>query len=887
MRKNIGLSGIIRARIKRFRTRSGATLAELMVAVAIFSIAILGFINAFRYITQALRVTRARTLASNLAQERVEVLKNYSYYALLITTAPSVDNSISPAVTYDSVNYSAETITIGGIVFTRYSFVALAQVDNNVISTVTYTYPDTGLKEIQVHVLWSENGVRKKMSLSNLLENPNVNALDSTITGTVNKATGGGLASAIVKTAENADWNATTDTSGNYSFRVYHGSYTIVASSAGYFSATSSLINVSTASTTTAPTLTLTAIASGTVQGYAWMNTGLVISQVVTSTQQADNNNFVAQYIELFNPTTYTITIGGATPAIKVNFQAPAADSDSDTCADATYGIKLTYVNTFVPAGKYYLVADTSTFVVNGAKRYADAYYADTADTYCSAAPDNNIWKLVGSPPLKKMIMPPGDGGSVWLTNAAGTVIDAVGWSHGGNLPVRYEGTYISDTGSGLADGNQIVRISSPAASLANAGMSSYGRAYDSDKNNLDFVYPPVISGIVANPRYSQDTTTMTVISGKPAIGAYVSSSDSYSGSTIAYRTSIASGTNNLPVAFYSLGGVSTGSWTLDISSSGYTVQIPTVTYAQNTITWMPTATSTPSWNLANNYGVNLTSSSYGGFLTGTVTDIFGNNISGITMTAGGTTKTTGTNGKYFASVSSGPITAVFNPANANPNYITATYELTITQGQALTQDVTLSPGGTLYGYVTSGTTPQPNIPVTANVGGSQYAGATSNTSGYFYMRNITTGTYTVFPVIDVGQDSSPNSVSVTLNAGQTVFVGSFTVVGALSTLTGSVTYSGSALTSGALVVASTGSLASTPISVVASSASAQTVRYMVSTQADGTYTLPLRGANTYYVSIYVPVVNSSAGTVSTTTKTYTNVFVPVNSTKTQNLAVP
>src|SRR5438067_160600 len=108
---------------------SGTTLIELMVAVAIISIAILGFVGAFKYISKSLHVSRTRTLAANL-------------------------------------------------------------------------------------------------------------------TGTVNAATppsgpGGALASAIVTLEGVPNAQTTADVNGSYSFHVYHGSYTVRVSSAGYWDAES------------------------------------------------------------------------------------------------------------------------------------------------------------------------------------------------------------------------------------------------------------------------------------------------------------------------------------------------------------------------------------------------------------------------------------------------------------------------------------------------------------------------------------------------------------------------------------------------------------------------------------------------------------------------
>jgi hypothetical protein len=176
---------------------------------------------------------------------------------------------------------------------------------------------------------------------------------------------------------------------------------------------------------------------------------------------------------------------------------------------------------------------------------------------------------------------------------------------------------------------------------------------------------------------------------------------------------------------------------------------------------------------------------------------------------------------------------------------------------------------------------------VTVTVGaGSQAGSGVTDASGNFTIRNISTGTYTVFPVLESGQDVSPNTLPATLSGSGSVFVGTFTVSGAFGNIVGTVSDAAGLITSGALILASTNSIASTPASIIGSSAPAQIPLYMVSSKADGTYILPVRGGATYYVSAYVPVI-SGAGTVSITTKTYSGVIVTPSAATTKNISIP
>lgn len=246
----------------------------------------------------------------------------------------------------------------------------------------------------------------------------------------------------------------------------------------------------------------------------------------------------------------------------------------------------------------------------------------------------------------------------------------------------------------------------------------------------------------------------------------------------------------------------------------------------------------------------------------------------------------TGSNGEYFASVSSGPVTIVANPSNANPAYTQETVFPTVESGQVYTQNFTLQLGGSLSGYITTGTGPLPNFPVTANMGGNQYGQGTTNTTGVFTIRNLSSGTYTVSPVVQVGQDSSPNSLEGTVVSTTTIFVGTFTITGSFGNIIGTVSKDGATVTSGALLLASTGTVGSTPPSIAASSAPALTPIYAISSRSDGSYVLPVRGNNTYYLTVYVPEMSNS-GSVTVSTKTYADIIVSPSQNTTRNVVLP
>lgn len=881
-------------------SRRGGTLTELMVATVILSIGVLGMFGAFKFIARTTLISRGTSLATNLGQERIESLKNLSYYALQITTASQTLTVGATNYLYDTANYPPETIQIGGVTFQRYTYVGMAEMTGSNISDVAFTYPDTGLKQITVHTVWTESGNTKIWSLRNLLENPNVSPLDATITGTVSNAAGGVVASAIVVTEQNENWGATANSLGVYTFSVYHGTYTIRASSAGFSDAISGSISASKGGTVTR-NLTLTPVATGYISGTAWINTGLVVSQVVaaTNTQNCDGTTHDIEYVELFNPTTYPINIGTTDNA----FPKPISLMYNDYTGLSTYdygptswvGWGMVNVSTYVPPGYYYLIANASYFYIAGGWVRANAYYTDPATVINSAStppptfPDNirnDRAAMIGL-----------------YSWAHGVWQDYVGWkdNNASNSPWWYEGTIIPDAGGGNNGlgtplGKQIVRVSSPGI---NASMlPNYGRAYDSGSNARDFLYEGSYFNSFTEfiaPKSTASGVFMTISGKVPTVmgTTYVSSSDPNSGSTTAWTTFITSGALSLPYSRFQLGGVSTGTWTVTASYSGYTGIYENVAVTQGGYTGIPNATTTPPWSAVGASAVQLTSTTSLGFVKGTITNPNNIAITGITVEGGGNSKVTGSNGVYFMSVTTGNVTIIANPNNLSPSYVQGIDAVAVTEGAVTTKNFTLASGGKITGYITTGTTPLAFQAVTAvSAAGLQVGAGVTDTDGYFTIRNVSTTTavspYTVSPVLESGQDANPNTLPAALTSTSgDIFVGTFTVNGAFGNIAGTITDASGLVTSGALILASTNSIAASPAAIVASSAPAQVPMYMVSSKADGTYLLPVRGgAATYNLSAYVPVI-SALGTVSITTKTYSGISVSASATTTKNVTIP
>ena len=132
----------------RLSVKKGVTLVEIMIAMSLMSIGILGMIGSFTYLNRGLQVTKGRTLANNLAQEKIELLKNYSYYRVLVTTETTTDSNFDPAIEYDTYPNGMEEIGAGGINFKRYVLIRKLKENSGELDDILWDQPDEGLKRI-------------------------------------------------------------------------------------------------------------------------------------------------------------------------------------------------------------------------------------------------------------------------------------------------------------------------------------------------------------------------------------------------------------------------------------------------------------------------------------------------------------------------------------------------------------------------------------------------------------------------------------------------------------------------------------------------------------------------------------------------------------------
>lgn len=843
--------------IRVLRDRRGVTLAELMVATVILSIGVVGAMGSFRYITKAIAGSRIKTIAANLAQEKMEVLKNQPYFQLTVTTDQVTSSGYNPNFTYDADNYVEAPITLWGLPpLNRVVEVDYAQVNGLGVSTVPFSSNDTGMKLVTVTVYWTENDIKKKVQFSSYYENPSVAVLDTGFSGTVSINGGGGnLAGAYIQVIGTPKWRATSASDGSYSFQVAPGSYTLVCSSAGFYSATSSLISVN-QGTYASQNFSLLRVASGTVAAksvYSQLS-DLLISNVMASsstfkgTAGGGITPATIEYFELFNGTTHQINVtnvGSTQKYYLFNFSGknPAADQ-ADVMTNKT---PATFVSTYVASGSYYLLANASFFLQNNWVQ-ADAYY--TGNLHAA-----------------------GDCGGFQVTTAAGNIVDQVGWNSSSceaAHPLYINGTIIP-TATGIGSGNQIVRYSSACYS-----SGAYGRAYDTRDNRNNFHYNT--AGIEYQVK-SLASGAFTIISGRPATGGRVFADDGNSAGAATSDFTL-SGTEGqtCPVSSFTLVGVGTGTWDVSGVTTISSQMVTGVVVAQNATTMIENAVTTPSWPVSGLNYMALISSITGGFAAGVVKGAgadFDTRLSNIVVASSdGQLTRTDSQGYFFLTLSTGSQTVSANYDNSNPNYVSQNQGVTISQGVITTMsDFHLNAGGYIKGYVTSGTGALPNVVVQATNGGGQTFTDTSDNTGYFYIFASTSALpYTVKPVLDVmSQYSSAASNNCSLVSGDiqcnvttpgaTLTSSTITVTGALGTIKGNVTANGSLITTGVLVLVSTASISDPPAAVVASSAPALTTIYAASSQADGTYSVSVRASTaTYNMRAFYPVVNPDTG---------------------------
>jgi prepilin-type N-terminal cleavage/methylation domain-containing protein len=748
----------------------GVTLVELMIAMVILVIAALGVMGVFIYIAKSIQHSKCRGLASNLSQEQLQVLKQKKYYQVMITTDTAYRTEFTPPIPYDTGYFPPESILEGGVSFTRYTHVTWAMEVSGAIIPLPPTSSDTNIKIIIVTTIWDLDNTFHKVQIKNVLSNPDAVVASSMLMGTV---TSGGvpIPNALITVTENTGALDTTDNLGKYQITLFPGYYNLTCAAQGFFTGTAS---VSVATNTSAVTnFNLTAMTAGTLSGHVWKNDHLVISQVMGSSPTS--GGFDQEYVEIFNPTTWTWTVPSA---IGLTFQRESVQD----AVPIDIAINYTGSPATIASGGFYLFANTTPVLVAGGIVDADALW-ESADGGLNqtrftprfvTTPGIEDFNII---PVVENAIASASGGLRLYDTGTGQVLDRIGWQgNGGHIPGSdsYETVPLSQM-AGLQRTELYMRFST-----AGGVDGSIGPAYDSNQNNLEWRSwaTAILPRNTASPPHA-------INAGTPAVGAVVTCNDGLSGAT----TALAIGSP--PLAQFTLPAVATGTWTVFVASGTSSIEITTITVTASGTLWIPHAGTTPPWPGASRYEVFLSSPTDEGYISGKVTNASNLPISpGIVVSNGSQTTTASTvNGFYTLKSPPGIFTVWANPNNTNANHVSASSaSITVTEGQVTSGiNFTLSQSGQIAGFISrDGINALPGVAVKATNGASYVEShQISGSDGRFRMANVSTGTFTIEPVLNSGETVTPASTSVSVGVGAQVWAGTFTVTGAMGGISG------------------------------------------------------------------------------------------------------
>ena len=487
---------------------SGFSQVEIVITILVISIVILGIITTFSTIGKGLITGKTRTIANNLAQEKIEVLKNVSYSRLLTTSESDLTT-----YGYDNTNtdYTPETLNVGDANYTRYTTVWKAEESGTEISTMSPTATDQGIKKIKIEVKWTENNEQKSLVLYNLRDDPNRTTMSGKVYGIISSTVGitYGISGARVEIVQDINRNAITSTTGYYLIKTTSpATVQLNVSKDGYWSKTSASFSVG----TNPQNIQLTAREKGNAYGFVYKRDHLVISEICTAL-----SDDTTEYVELYNPTTYTITVENN---YKLKY-VTALDAVSDFPT-------LAYNISSVDSHKYFLIA--SYLSVSGVT--ADATYTPPATVGKMPVDDNK--------------------GGVGLLTNYDVWVDSIGWGPGASAPGNaVEGTgFTSGTTFGTDDSIERLSYSThTAAEMDNPDTN--GNAWDTNNNSADWI---LHEDNITNPQNS--SMSETPVQGTPVGYAVVSADDGLSSAIPAHAT-----------GYYYLTGIATGTVTLYGSS--------------------------------------------------------------------------------------------------------------------------------------------------------------------------------------------------------------------------------------------------------------------------------------------------------------------------------
>ncbi len=841
----------MKTKILRRKYLRGITLVELLVMSVIASLVAITIIQSFSGVTKGILGNRFKTLATQLANEKMQSLKGIPYYRLRVsslTTTPAGCGSFSPPVLSDDTNYPPVVTAMGNTSFAVYAVVQRVQKSAaEDLTVVAWNAPDTGVKQITVTVAWMEGNAMHRVQLVNLRENLNRLTANGQFNGRVLDVSNLPVANPIVEISEDPSFRTMGDASGNYVLEAPVGSYTLRAYKRAFFS--QSIANSTITSSAPVKTVNfngLIPMSSGTVTGSVWHSDHLVISRVCA--KKVDPITIAEQeYVELFNPTTWTWTVDGQ---YGLYFQGKLAQA-SVTLNSAPGG------NNIAPGG-FYLFASHSPVNIDGTMVTPDAIWENAVggpnDTNANFPYFNPAAAIRNIIPINTDGAGEGVGTVTLYRIAGGATIDRVGWQGGGSLnPGAFETAAVPDV-NGIELNEIYYRKISPAGGFS----STVGPAYDSGNNSLDW-------GVDAGAPHAVPRNTaaapVPIVSGVPSFGARVFANDGLS-----LLVTASSGPWSPPEAKFTLPGIATGTWAVSASTGIFYVAFSTTVTANVTIsTSLVLNTPTPY-----------------GFLSGT-TRTPGQIVPNISIQPGNGYSDGA--GFFRIALPVGLQTVKANPSMENPSFRETSTGFNIKAGVETVSGLSLSENAVVSGLVSvDGSTPLPGIPVRViNTWGNLQDMAPTDGEGIFRLNVMGAGTFTVQVVTSGGETVSPATMSATTSASNTrIFVGTFTVTSSLGALVGTVNHQGKHITTGVYIIASTTTVPVDPPVLNQSFRAAGASYNSGLSNTDGSYSMPLP-PGTYNVAAWYTVFNGNTPTV--TRKDIPNVVVSANANTTLDMS--
>jgi hypothetical protein len=794
--------------VSRVALRSdGFTLTEVMIAGLIMTVAFLGMTGGFMYIARGSQQSNTKTLASNLAQEQIGLLKTRSYYRIMATTSSASDSSFSPNMVYDKGYYPPEKIQVEGQIFERRTYVRkVTQNATGGMEYLSWNSPDHGLKEIAVYVVWQDKGRWRKLEMASLEQNPRRATMSARIEGTARRG-GTPLANVrVVPLEKTSQAGLSVSPTGKYNFWIEPGTYTLHASLSGYWPQTRPPVFAPAGSPVTGQDFNLAWMQRGHISGSAFLRDHLVISEVCAGVGTDD-----VEYIELYNPTTWTWRVNSANIGLQV------AAGGSSTVTDLT---------------------------LTG-----------------SADVDSHHYCLIGTDSLGAPIkygaiqrITAGQGGAVILLDkATGARLDSVAWGSSNSTKppplggVGAEGSAFRPTTmnpsatnvGGLTLNQSIERKAtrlSDRDSMHGAEISA-GNAWDRNSNNLDWVHNDHgHADASSHGDYSPLQSILnseTPLAGTPARGAVVFAKDGLSGPAVANAN-----------GDFTLTNVTTGTWNVYITSDSVRKVTPSTTVANGVIT--------PSGP----HGLDETS--FQGYITGTVKDFTGAPLNGIVVSAAGNSLPTSADGTYFLEAPPGVTDVVANPGQIDPSYLEASINgVQVDLGRVKKlPDIVLQTGGAIIGTVVNAGLGDPlaNMVVVASdsVSGVEKGSVLTQTDGTFRIDRLPPGTYIVSPVLEdpENESSTPLSQSVPVSSfGGPFSAGTFTIGGATGYIEGTVRRNGKPITTGVLLYARESPIGLNPPDMPPSGGGPQ--YFGATSDAEGRFKIAVRGQVSPKYNVY------------------------------------